>query len=149
MSVVLDKNAVHIVSEDEDEAKNVYNIDEVNLVETNTDPTLLVLELNSSDIQKKYQHVNDRVARFVLESISFAEQGLDPELQTPSFIDSATRKVLLYMSPHTREEFCTIFHQLKAENMKIGFPVLFWVMHNNLQFVIIFIICNVWYAMVL
>ena len=125
VSVVLSKNAVHIISEDEDETKNVYNIDEVNLVEASTDPTLLVLELKRSDIHEKYQHVNDRVARFVLESISFAEQGLDPQLQPPSFSDSTTSKVLLYMSPHTRKEFCTIFYQLKAENQKIGFPVLF------------------------
>ena len=95
VTVVLSKNAVHIISVDEDETKNVYNIDEVNLVEASADPTLLVLELKSSDIHEKYQHVNDRVARFVLESISFAEQGLDPELQSPSLNDSTTSKVLL------------------------------------------------------
>merc|ERR1712098_18206 len=89
-----------------------------NLVETSADPTLLILELSNSDINKKYQHVNDRVARFVLESISFTEQGMDPDLQTPLLNDTSTNKILLYMSPHTREEFCTIFRQLKTENIK-------------------------------
>ena len=125
VSVVLSKNSVHIITDDEDEPKDVYNIDEVNLVETSVDPTLLVLELKSSDISRKYQHVNDRVAKFVLESISFAEKGLEPDLQMNTINDPSIKKVLLYVGPEVRTQFSTMFAQLKSENQNLGFPVIF------------------------
>ena len=126
VSVILSRDGLHIISEEEDAIREMHNLDQVRMVEAGSDPTLLVLELQRTDVQEKYQHVPDRVARFVLESISYAEKGLAPELKTCSLTNSDdSRKILLYLSPNKRTEFCTFFKQIKDEHQKIGFPVLF------------------------
>ena len=126
VSVILSRDGLHIVSEEEDAIREMHNLDQIKMIEATSDPTLLVLELKRTDLQEKYQHVPDRVARFVLESISYAEKGLAPELKTCSLNSSDdSRKILLYLSPSKRTEFCTFFKLIQDEHQKIGFPVLF------------------------
>ena len=126
VSVVLTRDGLHIVTEEEDAVREMFPLGEIKMIEASSDPTLLVLQLQRTDGREKYQHVNDRVARFVLESISYAEQGLAPELKTSSLSSSEdSRKILLYLSPSKRTEFCTFFTQIQEEHKKIGFPVLF------------------------
>ena len=124
VTLILTQAGLHVVSDDEDSVRNVFSIDEIIFMETATDPTLLVLELIENDCREKYQHVSDRVARFVLESINFSEQGLAPDLQSSTEY-SETRKLLFYMSPDKRVEFCTIFKQIKDEQQKFGFNMMF------------------------
>merc|ERR1719282_1772631 len=114
VTLILSKDCFHIVNEDEDAIRDVYSIEELQFIETETDPTLLILELSRSDCTEKYEYVSDRVARFVLDSINFAEQGLAPDLQSSVEINE-----------NRKTEFCTIFKQIKEDYHKYGFPVLF------------------------
>ena len=124
VTLVLSRDGLHIVSEDEDAVREVLGIQELHFMETSSDPTLLILEVRRPDCREKYEHVSDRVARFVLDSITFAEQGLAPDLQSSvNFADN--RKIIFYLSSNRKVEFCTIFKQIKEEHLKYGFPVLF------------------------
>ena len=125
VSVILTRDGVHIVNEEEDEIREMFSLEEIKMIEPSTDPTLLILQLQTRDLKEKYRHVNDRVARFVLESISYAEHGVSPELRSSAENSEETRKILLYLSPNKRTEFCTFYTQIKEEYEKVCFPVLF------------------------
>ena len=94
------------------------------MLDTPGDPTLLILRLQRPQGVEKYEHVSDRVARFVLDSISFAEQGLAPELQTGG-VANDTKKMILYLSSVKKQEFCSLFKQVKEEKDKNYFSAIF------------------------
>ena len=98
-----------------------HALEELQVLDTPGDPTLLILGLQRTHGVEKYEHVSDRVARFVLDSISFAEQGLAPELQTAGAA-SDTKKMILYLSSVKKQEFCSLFKQLKEDKDKNYFP---------------------------
>ena len=125
VSVILTRDGLHIVNEEEDEIREMFSLEEIKMIEPSTDPTLLILQLQTRDLEEKYRHINDRVARFVLESISYAEHGVSPELRSPAESSEENRKILLYLSPNKRTEFCTFYTQIKEEHERVCFPVLF------------------------
>ena len=74
VTVVLSRSALYIHSEEEDAVRSVFSLAEVTIGEDKNDPTLLVVRPTKKE-EAGYSHVSDRVARFVLESIHFAETG--------------------------------------------------------------------------
>ena len=74
VTVVLSRSALYIHNEEEDAVRSVFSLGEVTVGEDKDDPTLLVVRPTKKE-ETGYSHVSDRVARFVLESIHFAETG--------------------------------------------------------------------------
>ena len=74
VTVVLSHSALYIHNEEEDAVRSVFSLGEVTVGEDKDDPTLLVVRPTKKE-ETGYSHVSDRVARFVLESIHFAETG--------------------------------------------------------------------------
>ena len=106
-----------------EEVEAVYDyFEELQVLDTPGDPTLLILRLHRPQGVESYEHVSDRVARFVLDSISFAEKGLAPELQTGN---QETKKMILYLSSVKKQEFCSLFTQVKEEKDKNYFSAIF------------------------
>ena len=141
MTVVLSRSALYIHSEEEDAVRSVFSLGEVTIGEDKNDPTLLVVRPTKKE-EAGYSHVSDRVARFVLESIHFAETGgganvgeEDGNQQCDnqviivgqpkrSFLDwgfdQFFGQVQLFMGSQARLDFCTIFKQV----LKMSYPVL-------------------------
>ena len=124
VTLILSEAGLHVVSEDEDAVREVHSLEELQVLDTPGDPTLLILRLHRPQGVEKYEHVSDRVARFVLDSISFAEKGLAPELQTGAGAND-TKKMILYLSSVKKQEFCSLFQQVKEEKDKNYFSTIF------------------------
>merc|ERR1711974_236136 len=104
VTVVLSRSALYIHNEEEDAVRSVFSLGEVTVGEDKDDPTLLVVRPTKKE-ETGYSHVSDRVARFVLESIHFAETGGGARIGEEE--------------GHQQSD-----NQVQEEHSKQGFPVL-------------------------
>jgi len=113
--LVLTKEAVCVVSEDEDAVMKVHGLGEIKWTGGKEDPTLAVIEVEkvvAIDV------VQDRVTQFVLDSINYAGDGGNGMVECQ---ETSGEKFLFYMSPTTRSVFGAFFRQTQDRLRQQGF----------------------------
>ena len=111
--LVLTKEAVCVVSEDEDAVMKVHGLAEIKWTGGKEDPTLAVIEVEKMEA---IDVVQDRVTQFVLDSINYAGDGGMVACQ-----ETCGEKFLFYMSPTTRSVFGAFFRQTQDRLRQQGF----------------------------